>query len=251
MNITAGPILDETIPRAQSPWPAVVPADVAPGRGCKLTVPVHFYGAGVRTISLTQGKVAIVDATDYARLSRHRWFAEQDRNTWYARRTLRHGKCRQSIYMHREIMQTPKGMETDHLNGNGLDNRRCNLRVTSTAGNQLNVRRKAPKKNGLPMGVYEVTGHPGSYAAHIGLGGQNRHLGTFRDPEEAHQVYLAARAEVLERLQTTTLPQIGGRQFSLFGHASKSRPSGGEFPPFLHAVSIVAAPGADVKENRL
>ncbi len=73
-------------------------------------------------------------------------------------------------------------------------------------------------------------------------------LRSFRDPDEAHQVYLAARQRALERLQTRSLPLAFGRQLSLFDHAGESRASCAGVPPNLHASTlIVGALAAEVK----
>ena len=98
-----------------------------------------------KQIPLTQGKCAIVDATDYEWLVEWKWsLVESNRcHTSYARRYLRGSKRNHAKYatMHREIMNTPKGMQTDHINGNGLDNRRCNLRVVTQSQNQMNAKK--------------------------------------------------------------------------------------------------------------
>lgn len=86
---------------------------------------------GVIAIPLTQGKVALIDKQDLPLAERHSWCAWRHRNTIYA----------QSVrgFLHALIMQTPKGMVTDHINGNGLDNRRQNLRVVTNQENLNNM----------------------------------------------------------------------------------------------------------------
>ena len=80
------------------------------------------------TIPLTQGKFAVVDAQDSTLLAGFRWTAIRSNNTWYAK-THAGGK---TIYMHRLILfggaQFGDARKADHINGNGLDNRRENLR---------------------------------------------------------------------------------------------------------------------------
>ncbi len=78
----------------------------------------------VKYIPLTQGKVAIVDAEDYAWLSQHKWYLQKKGGNSYAVRR-ENGKM---IRMHREIMQTPEGLVVDHKDGCGLHNRKCNMR---------------------------------------------------------------------------------------------------------------------------
>jgi hypothetical protein len=95
---------------------------------------------GTVSISLTQGKAAIIDAADAALVGQYRWYADVGHATYYARTNIRneHGG-RRSLKMHRLLMGEPVGMFVDHISGDGLDNRRCNLRVISQAENNRNV----------------------------------------------------------------------------------------------------------------
>jgi hypothetical protein len=86
-----------------------------------------------KSITLTQGKTSLVSDPDYKNLIRERW---QFHGGYAARQPVRNGK---RIYMHREIMKTPKGMECDHINGDKLDNRRENLRNCTQAQNKRNL----------------------------------------------------------------------------------------------------------------
>jgi hypothetical protein len=90
----------------------------------------------IRYIALTKGKHAIVDAEDYDRLAQHKWMAFFTCGNWYASRAQK-GKC---ILMHRQIMNPPRGLVVDHINGNGLDNRRCNLRICTYGQNSVHRR---------------------------------------------------------------------------------------------------------------
>ena len=90
----------------------------------------------VKRIPLTQNRFAIVDAADYERLSVFKWQVNINRHTCYAVRTNGRGK----IKMHREILQPPGDMHCDHINHDGLDNRRCNLRICTPAQNCYNKR---------------------------------------------------------------------------------------------------------------
>ncbi|MGD9109346.1 MAG: hypothetical protein PVG93_00265, partial [Phycisphaerales bacterium] len=73
-----------------------------------------------RLIPLTQGYFAIVDADDYERLSQYKWHVNKRGNTFYACRNEKD----KTIFMHREILNASDGMECDHINHNGLDNRK-------------------------------------------------------------------------------------------------------------------------------
>ena len=157
---------------------------------------------GVREIPLTQGKVALVDGADYERLSRWKWRASGKRGTpesqmvWYAvrRRQKNDGPGPTPIRMHREILGAPAHLEVDHINGNGLDNRRCNLRLATRALNQRNHHRRKTRPNGLPVGVCPST-HGKRFMARIKRAGQMMGLGTYDTPEESSKAYLAARAK--------------------------------------------------------
>lgn len=94
----------------------------------------------MKEIFLTKGKIAIVDDGDYDNLVHHEWSAYSNGYGWYARATI-NGK---TVTMHRFVLDYYGTLETDHINGNGLDNRRNNLRLATTAENQFN---RGPQKN--------------------------------------------------------------------------------------------------------
>lgn len=106
----------------------------------------------MKQIPLTQGKFAIVDDKDYSRVIQYKWFAHCRHNYWYAYRSIKKGNKRTMIAMHRFILDTPKGMEVDHKDFNGLNNRRNNIRNCTRAQNQQH-RRKKKNKTSKYMGV--------------------------------------------------------------------------------------------------
>ncbi|MCJ7458336.1 MAG: AP2 domain-containing protein [candidate division Zixibacteria bacterium] len=96
----------------------------------------------MKEILLTQGKVAIVDDEDFEELNKYKWDAHISWHTYYVERGVydrETGKVK-IIKMHRQIMGFPEGKEIDHINHNGMDNRKCNLRSCEHWQN---------KKNGL------------------------------------------------------------------------------------------------------
>lgn len=103
----------------------------------------------MKTIPLSKGLFALVDDEDFERVNAHKWQI----TSGYATRTqtISAGKHR-TVYMHREIMETPDGMETDHRDGNRLNNSRDNLRICSTSQNQAN-RQNLPTQSGQYRGV--------------------------------------------------------------------------------------------------
>ena len=129
--------------------------------------------AATRLILLTQGKFAIVDAEDYDRLVRYKWCAAKSRETFYAQRCS-NGKI---VSMHRVIMGAPKGVMCDHRNHNGLDNRRSNLRLCTSAQNQYN-KRPAKGSSSRYKGVVLRRDYK-RWRARIGFKRKRMHLGDF------------------------------------------------------------------------
>ena len=100
----------------------------------------------MKKIPLTQGKFALVDDEDYEKLSRHNWCAVKIGRGFYAARGERRGGGRGlgigktfAVLMHRQITKFPHNLVVDHVNHNGLDNRKLNLRVCTRAQNNQNL----------------------------------------------------------------------------------------------------------------
>lgn len=141
------------------------------------------------SIELTRGRSAIVDDGDLETLQRFTWQAAFDGRYWYAvssyLRDGRFGKYR----MHRLIVGAGKDQFVDHINGDGLDNRRVNLRVCSRAENSRN--RKPSWFRRAPKGV-AWHAKTRKWQARINFDRRQIHLGYFHTPEEAAAVYDAA-----------------------------------------------------------
>ncbi len=96
----------------------------------------------MKEIKLTKGYVAIVDDADFEWLKSFKWYVSIGSGCGskpYAKRATRKSENRKirSVFMHREIMNCPNDMVVDHLNSNGLDNRRENLEVVTTKENNM------------------------------------------------------------------------------------------------------------------
>jgi hypothetical protein len=111
------------------------------------------FGYTFRKIPLTQGKFALADPADFYWLNKFNWYAIRSNNTWYALRSVKTNGRRSVISMHCQIMPLPKGLLVDHANGNGLDNRRSNLRPATVAENAHNRRKCSPRKSSRFKGV--------------------------------------------------------------------------------------------------
>jgi len=139
----------------------------------------------VRYIGLTKGKFAIVDAADYDWLMQYRWYAFESNGTFYARGTKDH-----AILMHRLIMNPPKGMVVDHIDGNGLNNRRSNLRICTRRENSYNQGpRKTSNRTSQFKGVGRLPNGSGKCYAKITYKGETFNLGLYDTEIEAAKAY--------------------------------------------------------------
>lgn len=171
--------------RVSIPVPTVV---------CRMTVqPLLLgrrvkYGYAFRKIRLTQGYFAKVDQRDYEYLCRYKWCVNMTPNSKYARCTkfYKTGKSR-TVMMHRLIMEPPRGYVVDHINGDGLDNRRANLRLATCAQNGRN-RRKIKKGISRYKGVgWEES--TGKWRARIIINRKKISLGCYKDEIAAARAY--------------------------------------------------------------
>lgn len=145
-----------------------------------------------RKIALSKGLFATVDASDFLQLSKWKWYANNIGHKTYACRTVKKGG-RQTLYMHKEIIGTPVGLVTDHINGNGLDNRRSNLRVCSRRENLLNRGEQTNNSSGISGVSFEKKSQKWeSYLHHYG---KKISLGRYSEKEEA----VKARTEGIKK----------------------------------------------------
>lgn len=141
----------------------------------------------MREIPLTKGFVAMVDDEDFDLIAQVKWQALVDRNTVYARHNWRDkGTGRFGCdLMHRMILGAGPGTVVDHLDRNGLNNCRSNLRICTVSEN--NARRISMV--GSLTGFRGVRHNGKAFAAKITFNRRHIHLGTFPTPELAAQAY--------------------------------------------------------------
>lgn len=142
---------------------------------------------GTRTIPLSRGRVTIVDKADYEMLRHLSWHVTAK---GYARHCERYLDTSRSVAMHRMIMLPESGQEVDHINGDRLDNRRCNLRLCSRAENGRNRRRQ--RSSSFRFKGARKDWRRGKWQAYIKDDGIQRHLGCFESETEAARAYDAA-----------------------------------------------------------
>jgi len=146
------------------------------------------YGYPFRRIPLTQGKFAIVDPEDYERLNKYKWYAIKGKSTFYAGRHSKIGINKKRLYikMHRQIITHPRFMVVDHINHNGLDNRKANLRAATFAQNVWNCRRR--KGCSGYKGIWFAK-DKAKFRAAIWHNKKREYLGYFDSPRQAAQAY--------------------------------------------------------------
>ena len=137
----------------------------------------------MKKIPLTQGKFALVDDEDYERLSQWKWHAAKDYKTYYAR-SRKGGVSKTAVPMHREIIGAKDGQIVDHIDGNGLNNQRGNLRICSNSENILNVRELQSRNSSGVSGVNWCKREE-KWFARVQVSGKRAVLGYFQHLEEA------------------------------------------------------------------
>lgn len=142
--------------------------------------------AMVMLIPVGKSQVAIVDDEDFALVSRYKWLPQNDKHTTYAL----HSGRKKRLLMHTLVLGTKPGCETDHRNGNGLDNRRCNLRFATRSQNNAN-RKKFKTSSNRFKGVCRTVSRIGTvrWRAIVSRGGRRYDAGSFIDEESAARAY--------------------------------------------------------------
>jgi len=139
----------------------------------------------MKTITLTNGFSALVDNGDYEILSIYKWQVQSRKWGNYAIRVGRKGEPT-TVRMHRQIMGLDSTKEVDHINGDGLDNRRSNLRLVTHSQNQMNNRRASGSSR--HKGVHWCN-RSQRWIVRIVMGGKRKYAGRFRDETEAARHY--------------------------------------------------------------
>ena len=153
----------------------------------------------MREVPLTQGYVALVDDEDWELVSQYSWSVDKSgkRRTQYAQTAFkvkiegRMLKVTKKISLHRFLMNPPDGMEIDHINGDGLDNRRANLRLATREENARNTQKRRSCSSSKFKGVTFMKGggRKKRWLAQIRIKSKTFKIGLFLTEEEAAAAY--------------------------------------------------------------
>jgi hypothetical protein len=140
----------------------------------------------MKEIKLTQGFVALVDDEDFEYLDQFKWYAHKGRNSFYAHRNIKTGVDKQTtILMHKEIIKTK--LHIDHIDHNGLNNQKINLRECTCQQNCMN---RNPHKNSYSeyKGVSYIK-RLRKWQASICISQKQKYLGIYKSEIEAARAY--------------------------------------------------------------
>lgn len=159
---------------------------------------------GVGYVPLSQGKFALIDADDVDVIGSRNWHAVKDDVAYYAFSS-------DKTALHNAIMGKRDGFVVDHINGDGLDNRKSNLRFATMSQNQWNSRIPKSNKTGF-KGVRFANWAGGSkkWRAGIHVSGHHKSLGYFESPELAAQAYDDAAIKYFGEFAKLNQSSIGG-----------------------------------------
>lgn len=142
----------------------------------------------MKRIKLTQGKHSLVDDNMFEYLNQFKWYAGKRGNNFYAFRNYDSRNIRSMLLHHLVIGFPLHGKEVDHINCNGLDNRRCNLRIVHRRMNQANRKEKS-KATSKYLGVSWHT-QSRKWVASIMFKKKDYYLGEFKNEKDASIAYM-------------------------------------------------------------
>ena len=151
----------------------------------------------MKYIKLTRGYFTIVDDEDFDWLNQWKWSARKIGNTVYAARSVKKPKSRNSVVvaMHREILGLKDRLEyCDHIDHNGLNNQRSNLRKCTPSQNIINIEKRA----GTTSKFRGVCYYPNrdKFMAYISKDSRRHYLGWFHSEQDAAAAYNAKAREL-------------------------------------------------------
>jgi len=167
----------------------------------------------MKEIELSNGGIALVDDEDYEFFAHWKWNRTESRGKVYAHRCFWvRGEDRRVTYpMHAFLMIGHGGVQIDHIDGNGLNNQKYNLRSASVNQNQYNAKLRSDSSTGF-KGVASVRGR---FHAQIQANKKHTYLGSFETPVEAALAYDSAARRLHGEFATLNFPAVDERGHTL------------------------------------
>ena len=141
-------------------------------------------------IPITKGHQALIDDEDFEAISPFQWSYQGD---GYVSRGYHEDGKMIIVKMHQAVLgKPPKGFEIDHINGNKLDNRKCNLRVVTHQQNTFNTKKRiAPVKGENPSRFKGVVWRNDrkKWRSCLTFNGKRYYLGLYDTEQEAALAY--------------------------------------------------------------
>lgn len=163
----------------------------------------------MKLLHFSNGKHAIIDDEDYDLVNGFTWtYAKSYESKWtikeYAFRSTsrKGGQKRKRIYLHRMLIDAPAGIQVDHVNGNGLDCQRHNIRLATPSQNQGNQKVSLRPKYSKYKGVTWYKDIK-KWGASIKDKGKQKHLGLFTNEVLAARAYDEAAKRVFGHFSLT------------------------------------------------
>ena len=161
----------------------------------------------MKKIPLTRGYFAIVDDEDFEKVNAYKWYCMTRRHHKYAAKSFRVNGVKTVLQMHRFVLNLfDSSKMIDHINGNGLDNRKENIRICTASDNAKNKILPASNKSGFKGVCWHKRDK--KFYAQIKVNNKMQYLGVFDCPIEAAKAYnIGALKHHGQFARLNTIPQ--------------------------------------------